>query len=92
MEFARLRGGDAVDLVVWERGCGITLACGTGACATAAAACRLGLVPEGRTLRVELPGGALEVTVAAGFRDVRMRGPAVTVFRGGVDLARLLAA
>ena len=38
VEFARVRGGE-IDLVVWERGCGITLACGTGACATVVAAC-----------------------------------------------------
>ena len=38
VEFARVRGGE-IDLVVWERGCGLTLACGTGACATVVAAC-----------------------------------------------------
>ena len=45
VEFARVRqglSGTGINLVVWERGCGITLACGTGACATVVAACFLG--------------------------------------------------
>src|SRR5216110_2025620 len=48
VEFARLRESGEIDLVVWERGCGITRACGTGACATAVAACLEDRAPAGR--------------------------------------------
>jgi diaminopimelate epimerase len=86
-EFARLQPSGAIDLAVWERGCGITLACGTGACATAVAAVVTGRVPAGREIELHLPGGALHVTVAAGLGGVTMRGPAALVFSGDLDLA-----
>jgi diaminopimelate epimerase len=82
VEFA-LVAGDGIDLVVWERGVGITLACGTAACAVAAVACDKGLAPRGRPLVVRLPGGALEVTIAEDGRAT-MRGPARLVFSGSV--------
>jgi diaminopimelate epimerase len=89
VELARVRpGGADIDLVVWERGVGITLACGTGACATVAAACLEERLPRGREVRVHLLGGPLEVTVAPDDSGVRMRGPAVTVFGAELDLAR----
>jgi diaminopimelate epimerase len=90
VEFARIRG-DQIDLVVWERGCGITLACGTGACGTVAAACVEERLPRGREVAVNLPGGTLFITVAPNDAGVRMRGPAKTVFRSELDLARLNA-
>ncbi|MBV9950013.1 MAG: diaminopimelate epimerase [Myxococcales bacterium] len=80
VEFASVKGDD-IDLVVWERGVGITLACGTGACATAAVAASRGLVPTGTPVPVRLPGGTLEVTVDADGRTT-MRGPARHVFSG----------
>jgi len=85
-EFARVTDGGAIDLAVWERGCGITLACGTGACATAVAAVLTGRVPEGRETEIRLPGGTLHVTVAKGLTGVTMRGPAVEVFSGSTPL------
>jgi len=101
VEFARIRagikpasadpgsGGPAeIDLVVWERGCGITLACGTGACATVAAACVEERLHPGVETPVHLPGGTMHITVAPDLGGVRMRGPAVTVFRAELDLAR----
>jgi diaminopimelate epimerase len=89
VEFARVRpGGAEIDLVVWERGVGITLACGTGACATVAAACLEERAPRGRDVRVHLPGGPLDIAVAADDSSVRMRGPAVSVFRAELDLGR----
>ena len=89
VEFARVRDGE-IDLVVWERGCGITLACGTGACATAAAACVEERLPRGRVVPVHLPGGTLYITVATDDSGVRMRGPATIVFSSELDLARLV--
>ena len=80
VEFACVLG-DGIDLVVWERGVGITLACGTGACATAAVACHKGLAAHGAPVTVRLPGGPLVVTVAADGRTT-MRGPARRVYSG----------
>ena len=82
VELCHRRAANDYEVVVWERGCGITQACGTGACAVAVAACRLGLSPVDHWLRIELPGGPLQVRVLPGERDVRMRGPARSVYRG----------
>jgi diaminopimelate epimerase len=91
VEFARMRG-DEIELVVWERGCGITLACGTGACATVVAACLEGRVRAGHEIPVHLLGGTLFITVAPeggvsepSFAGVQMRGPAQTVFEAEID-------
>ncbi|HEX3346072.1 MAG TPA: diaminopimelate epimerase, partial [Polyangiaceae bacterium] len=80
VEFACVQG-DGIDVVVWERGVGVTMACGTGACATAAVACEKGLAARGKPVAVRLPGGRLDVTVADGGRTT-MRGPARRVFSG----------
>jgi diaminopimelate epimerase len=88
VEFARVRGSE-IDLVVWERGCGITLACGTGACATVAAACVEERLDAGREVPVNLPGGTAFITVAPGYSGAQMRGPATTVFKSALDLSRL---
>ncbi len=83
-EFARVRG-DAIDLVVWERGVGRTLACGTGACATAVAALEKKLV-KGPRVRVSLPGGDLEIEPCVGAsKSTFMTGPARRVFRGEIE-------
>ena len=71
--------GEAIRLRVWERGAGLTQACGTGACATAVAAIRRGLAPS--PVEVRLPGGALAIEWAPGT-NMRMRGPATHVFTG----------
>lgn len=74
---------EGLRLWVWERGCGITEACGTGACATAVAAARRGLVPTDVPITVFLPGGPLEIRVPASpDAGVHMLGPARVVFRG----------
>jgi len=84
VEFAQLVDERTVRLRVWERGVGETLACGTGACATAVAAvlsCR-----TGRDVTVELPGGELEIR----WHDddhVYMTGSAATSFRGVIEVA-----
>jgi diaminopimelate epimerase len=84
-EFAHVRSATEIDLVVWERGCGITLACGTGACATAVAACLTGQAQVGQEIQVHLPGGSLGITVAPDYATVLMRGPATFVFDGVLD-------
>jgi diaminopimelate epimerase len=83
--FARA-GPGGVDLVVWERGCGLTDACGTGACAAAVASVRAGASPAGLPVEVVLPGGPLTITVSADLGRVTMRGPAERVFSGETEL------
>jgi diaminopimelate epimerase len=83
VEFARVRGRD-IDLWVWERGSGLTMACGTGACATVVAAALEERLAPGVETQVHLPGGTLGITVAKDYSGVVMRGPARTVFQGVV--------
>jgi diaminopimelate epimerase len=85
VELVRWRDG-AIEVAVWERGVGRTLACGTGACAVAAVACGRGEAKSGAPVRVRLPGGELLVTHDASTGATRMKGPARRVFRGSVDL------
>jgi diaminopimelate epimerase len=91
VEFARVRGRE-IELVVWERGSGLTLACGTGACATVVAACLEERLAPGLETPVHLPGGTLTITVAADYSGVGLSGPARIVFAGELDLARLSVA
>jgi diaminopimelate epimerase len=87
VELAYLRSSNELDLVVWERGCGITLACGTGACATVVAACLTGKSRPGEEVLVHLLGGDLSITVAPDLSTVYMRGPATFVFDAVIDPA-----
>ncbi|MFD0388880.1 hypothetical protein ACFQ4K_15485 [Tistrella bauzanensis] len=77
-----LIGPDRIRMRVWERGVGITAACGTGACAAAIAAIRRGLT--GRTVQVVLDGGPLSITWTDDNR-VLMSGPVATSFEGTLD-------
>jgi diaminopimelate epimerase len=81
-EFAHVISPTEIELVVWERGSGLTLACGTGACATVVAAVLSGRAKEGSEVTVHLPGGDLGITVLPGMTNVLMRGPALHVFDG----------
>ena len=96
IEFARITaaymvvGGLPADALatirtrVWERGSGITMACGTGACATAVAACLRGL--SGRTSNIVMDGGTLHIEWRESDSHVLMTGPAEFVFDGEVQL------
>ena len=86
VEFCRVEA-ERIVVVVWERGVGRTLACGTGACAVAVAACDTNRAAFDEPIRVALPGGELVVTVTEGTRAIRMCGPARRVFTGEVVLA-----
>ena len=82
VEFAKILSDEKIELRVWERGCGITLACGTGACATTVAAILNGLVEHsvdvrllGGTVHIDWPGNKYDPD-----HDVYMTGPAEYVF------------
>ena len=79
---AAITGPSSLDLRVWERGTGLTRACGTGACATAVAAIRSKRATSPVT--VGLPGGHLTISWAPGD-PIRMTGPATHVFSGVTD-------
>jgi diaminopimelate epimerase len=82
VDLAEVKNRQEIDIVVYERGCGITKACGTGACASAAAAAMAGKVDFDQEITVNLPGGILFVRVTEDLSSVWMRGPATEVFRG----------
>jgi len=82
--FMAVKGRDRIDLRVYERGSGETLACGTGACAAVVSGRLRGLLDERVTVR--LPGGELRVSWRGGDAPVWMTGPAVTVFEGTIAL------
>jgi diaminopimelate epimerase len=84
VEFAELVAGDRIRLRVWERGVGETLACGTGACATAVAASLQ--LEIGREAVIELPGGELAIRWAEDDH-VYMTGPAEEVFSGTMHIS-----
>lgn len=80
IEFCQVLASDRVRMRVWERGAGETLACGTGACATAVACALQG--KTGRTVTVELLGGPLHIHWQESDNHVIMTGPAEFVFDG----------
>lgn len=84
IEFAQIREDGSIRMRVWERGSGITMACGTGACATAVAACLNN--KTGRTSRVEMDGGTLTIEWNENDNRIYMTGPAATAFEGDIEL------
>jgi diaminopimelate epimerase len=85
VEFVQILGPDSLRMRVWERGSGVTLACGTGACAAAAAAVSRGFCLAGTPIEVRLDGGTLRITVGKDGA-VRMEGPAEFVYEGEVEV------
>ena len=84
IEFAELKADDTIRTRVWERGSGITMACGTGACATAVAA-----AVTGRALRrsiIAMDGGTLHIEWNEADGHVYMTGPAAFVFDGEIEI------
>lgn len=82
-EFVRVIDKDNIEMRVWERGTGETLACGTGACASVVACILNGLTND--TVTVKLLGGSLKIQWDRQANLVYMTGPAVTVFEGEVE-------
>ncbi|HAL44548.1 MAG TPA: diaminopimelate epimerase, partial [Phycisphaerales bacterium] len=78
--FVKVNSPDDFTMITWERGSGITLACGTGACACCVAA----VLTErcGRKVTAHLPGGDLQIEWSQKDNCVYMTGPAVEVFNG----------
>ena len=87
IEFARIEADGIIRTRVWERGSGITQACGTGACATAVAAALTG--KSGRISQIVMDGGTLTVEWREKDNHVYMTGPAAFVFDGEIELAKL---
>ena len=87
VEFAQVLDANTIRMRVWERGVGVTLACGTGACATAVAAIRRGFV--GRKVKLVLDGGSLTIGWREEDGHVWMTGPTAMPFRGRLDLDTL---
>jgi len=84
VEFVSVVGDNELRMRVWERGSGETLACGTGACASAAAAVSKGLCRKGEPIKVYLDGGDLVITVKNDFTCL-MCGPAEFVSEGEIE-------
>lgn len=84
IEFAQVLGDGTIRARVWERGSGVTMACGTGACATAVAAALTGRA--GRRSRVWMDGGTLDINWSDTDNHVYMSGPAAFVFEGEIAL------
>ena len=82
VEFVTQPSETHLEVRVWERGCGLTEACGTGATAAAAAAVKLGRAPADAAIRVTLPGGDLSIRIAGDFHQAWMKGPAAEIYRG----------
>ena len=84
IEFARVENEGIIRTRVWERGSGITQACGTGACATAVAACMAGRA--GRQSQIVMDGGTLDIEWNEHDNHVYMTGPAEFIFDGEIEL------
>ncbi len=80
VQFARVHARDTVDILIWERGAGFTLASGSSSCGAASAAVRKGLCDPG-PVRVRMPGGELVIDVRTDW-SLRLEGPVEEVYTG----------
>ena len=85
VEFVQVISDKELRMRVWERGSGVTMACGTGACAVAMAAVSKNICERERPVSVHLDGGTLKIQVADD-NTVTMTGPAETVYEGETDI------
>jgi diaminopimelate epimerase len=83
VQFVRIAGPGAIELWIWERGAGETLASGSSACAAASAAVRRGFLEPGR-IEARMPGGTADIDVSEAFH-VRLRGPARMLFSAQLE-------
>lgn len=79
VQFLKVIDPGTIQIEIWERGAGYTLASGTSSCAAAAAAFRLGLIES--KVNVQMPGGELEIEILKNY-DIKMTGPVVFVSKG----------
>ncbi|WP_269622946.1 diaminopimelate epimerase [Prochlorococcus marinus] len=84
VHFVKIVNRETLELLVWERGCGPTLACGTGACASLAVSATLQLCNE--KANIILPGGTLFIEWPNKSGDIYMSGPAKYVFSGSIEI------
>lgn len=84
VEFVEVESRERIRQRTWERGTGETLACGSGACATAVSAMLRGVVD--RRVTIALPGGELDISWAGDGESVYMTGPATRVYTGEIDI------
>ena len=84
-EFVEVTDPTHLKMRVWERGSGETWACGTGACATAAALTELGICPRGEDIHIALRGGELVIRLLPGDQ-LLMTGPTETVYEGVTEV------
>ena len=82
VEFVQIKSPNNIKIVIWERGVGVTKACGTGACASAISA--ISLFNCNRKMKVEMPGGVLDIEWVESSNRVIMTGPATEVFTGSI--------
>jgi diaminopimelate epimerase len=87
LEIANYISPDRVEMAVWERGVGVTPACGSGATATVCAGVKIGLLPSDTLITVQMAGGEIRIQVDAGFRKVTVIGDATHVYSGSLDPA-----
>ncbi len=84
-EFIKVIDDATLEMRVWERGSGETLACGTGACASVAAAVKNGICEMNKEITVKLLGGDLKITCGSDY-SITMRGPAEFSYEGEVNI------
>ncbi len=87
IEFVQVLPDGSLRTRVWERGSGVTQACGTGACATAVAACLTGRA--GRSVSIQMDGGELGIQWSASDGHIWMTGPAETVYEGDIPRSKV---
>lgn len=83
VEIARVKSADVIEMRIWERGAGLTEACGSGACAVAYAAHKRGLIKN--HVSILMPGGSLEIDIND-QEEIIMTGPATLTYTGVIEL------